>query len=158
MGVFDFQPDQIVWHYTNGAGFLGILQSATLYATQVASLNDVRETKYATDLYKDAVKGLLKEKADDPDAVTFLNAVLEFVKEEPDSPTHGTSKFFVTCFSADEDDVTQWDRYGGDNGYAIGFYARGLWREPNSQLYRVVYDRDKQTAAAKKITEATLSF
>jgi hypothetical protein len=158
MGVFDFKPDQIVWHYTNGEGFLGIIQSATLYATQVASLNDVRETKYGTDLYKDAVKALLKEKADDPDAVTFLNAVLEFVKEEPDSPTHGTSKFFVTCFSADEDDVTQWDRYGGDNGYAIGFYARGLWREPNSQLYRVVYDRDKQTAAARKITEATLSF
>ena len=45
--------------------------------------------------------------------------------------------------------MTQWDRYGGDNGYAIGFYARGLWREPNSRLYRVVYDRDKQIAAAK---------
>jgi hypothetical protein len=50
MGVFDFQPEQIVWHYTNGAGLVGILQSATLYATQVASLNDVRETKYGTDL------------------------------------------------------------------------------------------------------------
>jgi hypothetical protein len=83
MGIFDFQPDQIVWHYTNGTGFLGILQSATLYATQVASLNDVRETKYGTDLYKDAVKALLAGKAGDPVAVNFLNAVLEFIKEEP---------------------------------------------------------------------------
>lgn len=158
MGVFDFEPEQIVWHYTNGAGFLGILQSATIYATQVASLNDAQETKYGTDLYKEAVKALIAKKASDPTAVKFLEGVLEFVKEEPDSPTHGTSKFFVTCFSADEDDVTQWDRYGGDNGYAIGFYARGLWREPNSQLYRVVYDREKQEAAAEKITEATLNF
>src|SRR5579863_114682 len=158
MGIFDFQGDQIVWHYTDGPGFLGILQSSTLYATQVASLSDARETKYATDLYKEAVKELIAEKKDDAAAVSFLNRVLEYVKEEPNSPTHGTSKFFVTCFSADEDELTQWDRYGGDNGYAIGFWAHGLFREPNSQLYRVVYDRDKQLRAAKKIAEATLSF
>jgi hypothetical protein len=86
----------------------------------VSCLNDVRETKYAADLYKDAVRDLLKEKADDELSVKFLEWVLEAVKEDPNSPTHGSSKFFVTCFSADEDDVTQWDRYGGDNGYAIG--------------------------------------
>jgi hypothetical protein len=158
VGVFDFEPNQIVWHYTNGRGFLGILQSSTIYATQVASLSDTRETKYATDLYKNAVSELISEKKDDATAVTFLNRVLEYVKEEPDMPTHGTSKFFVTCFSGHEDEVTQWDRYGGDNGYAIGFVARGLNREPNSQLYRVIYDRDKQLRAAKKIAEATLNF
>ena len=38
------------------------MQSSTLYATQVASLNDVKETKYGTDLYKDAVKALVAEK------------------------------------------------------------------------------------------------
>ena len=54
--------------------------------------------------------------------------------------------------------MTQWDRYGGDNGYAIGFYARGLWREPNSRLYRVVYDRDKQIAAAKMSPWSGLFF
>jgi len=158
MGVFDFAGDQIIWHYTNGPGLLGILQSSTLYATQVASLSDAKETKYASDLYKDAVKNLIQEKKDDSVAVAFLKEVLEYVKEEPDSPTHGSSKFFVTCFSADKDELTQWDRYGGDNGYAIGFWARGLNREPNSQLYRVVYDRDKQIKGASQIAEATLSF
>jgi hypothetical protein len=64
----------------------------------------------------------------------------------------------VTCFSAHEDEVTQWDRYGGGNGYAIGFWARGLFREPTGQLYRVIYDREKQVRAAKKIAEATLNF
>ncbi len=158
MGVFDFDGEQIVWHYTNGPGFLGILQSSTLYATQVASLNDARETKYASDLYRDAVKDLIAGKTDDAEATTFLNRVLEYVKEDPNSPTHGSSKFFVTCFSADEDELTQWDRYGGDNGYAIGFLARGLLREPSSRLYRVVYDRDKQVRAAQKIAEGTLMF
>jgi hypothetical protein len=158
MGVFDFNGDQVVWHYTNGPGFLGILQSATVFATQVASLSDTRETKYATELYKEAVTDLIAERHDDKEAVAFLNEVLDWVKEDPGSPTHGASKFFVACFSADEDELTQWDRYGGENGYAIGFRAGGLYRAPTSRLYRVVYDRDKQLQAAKKIAKATLDF
>ena len=158
MGVFDFQPEQIVWHYTNGAGFLGIIESATIRATQVASLNDKGETKYATDLYKEAIHEVLKDKADDAEAVGFLKMVLEFVKDEPESPAHGASKFFVVCFSGDEDELTQWDRYCKPNGYALGFVARGLYREPNSQLYRVVYDRTKQLNATKRIAAATLDF
>jgi hypothetical protein len=158
MGVFEFKGDDVVWHYTNGAGFLGILQSSTIYATQVASLNDTTETKYASDMYKTAVSDLIKEQEADPEAVAFLKQVLEFVKDEPDSPTHGTSKFFVTCFSGDEDELTQWDRYSKPNGYAIGFRARGLFREPTSQVYRVVYDPEKQLKATKKIATATLDF
>jgi hypothetical protein len=158
LGVFDFQGDQIVWHYTDGNGFLGIIQTGTLFATQVASLNDSKETKYATDLFKTALNEIIVERKDDVEAVAFLNPVLEAVKEEPDSPTHGTSKFFVTSFSADEDDLTQWDRYGKRNAYAIGFHARGLWREPNSQIYRVVYDRERQLKAVKKVAAATLDF
>jgi Protein of unknown function (DUF2971) len=158
MGAFEFGGDDIIWHYTNGAGFLGILQSSTLFASQVSCLNDTTETKYATDLYKKAVTELIQERSSDQDAVEFLNEVLGYVKEEPDSPTHGTSKFFVTCFSGDEDELTQWDRYSKPNGYAIGFYIRGLWREATSQIHRVTYDPVKQAAAAKKIATATLDF
>jgi hypothetical protein len=158
LGVFDFGGDDIIWHYTNGPGLIGILQSSTLFASQVSCLNDTTETKYATDLYKKAIAELIEEGSGDEDAVGYLKHVLDYVKEEPDSPTHGTSKFFVTCFSGDEDELTQWDRYSKPNGYAIGFYARGLWREPTSQIYRVSYDPEKQRVAAKKIAAATLDF
>lgn len=158
IGVFDFAPDQIVWHYTDGSGLLGIFQSATLFATQVASLNDPDETKYATDLYKEVVQQVMSEKVDDPDAATFFMGVLKAVKEDPESPVHGTSKFFVTCFSGDENDLPQWRLYGGRNPYAIGFYARGLNREPNSKLYRVIYDREKQLLFVREVVEATLRF
>jgi hypothetical protein len=90
--------------------------------------------------------------------VKFLNAVLEFVKEEPENPTRGVSKFFVTCFSGEGDDPSQWMKYARGNGYAIGFPPAGLNREPNSTLYRVIYDRKKQEQAAKTIAEATLRF
>jgi hypothetical protein len=38
------------------------------------------------------------------------------VKDEPENPTRGISKFFVTCFSANGDDVNQWAKY-----------AKGKW-------------------------------
>ncbi len=158
MGVFSFKGDDIVWHYTNGTGFLGIVQTGTIYATQVSCLNDKTETKYGSDIYKEAVAELIKERKGDAEAIAFLNQVLEYVREEPDSPTRGTSKFFVTCFSGDEDELTQWDRYSKPNGYAIGLHARGLWRESTSQVYRVVYSAEKQMIAAKKIATGTLDF
>jgi len=158
IGVFDFKPEDIVWHYTDGPGFLGIIQSSSLHATQVSSLNDSHETKYATDLFKTAIQKLIEEKAEDVTARTFLHKVLELIKEDPTTPTHGTSKFFGTCFSGEEDDPIQWDRYAKSNGYAIGFLPRGLWREPNSQLYKVVYDRALQEKVVKEFAEATLTF
>jgi hypothetical protein len=151
LGVFDYKPDDIVWHYTNGDGILGIVQTSKLYATQVSAKHDSKETEYATDLFKQAVGLVIAEKAGDTHAVSFLNGILEFVKETPENPARGISKFFVTCFSADGDDVTQWARYGKGNGYAIGFFARGLNRAPTSWLHRVVYDRTKQERAAKEI-------
>lgn len=155
-GCFDFQPDQIVWHYTDGPGLLGILQSSKLYATQVASLSDAKETRYASELYTDAVKQLVSERTAEPDVVRFLNSLLQFSKESEGS--HLTSKFFVTCFSGEQDDLTQWDRYGNKNGYAIGFLARGLEREATSKLFRVVYDVEKHKSAAKELAEATARF
>ncbi len=139
-------------------GFLGIVQSSSIYATQVASLNDRNETKYATDLYKLSLQKLIEEKKDDEIARNFLHKVMEYVKEDPTTPTHGASKFFVTCFSGEEDDLTQWDRYGKPYGYAIGFYARGFWREPSSWLYKVVYDRAVHEKMSKEVVEATLRF
>jgi hypothetical protein len=158
LGCFDFKPDDIVWHYTNGEGFLGILQSSSIYATQVASLNDKNETKYATDLFKTSLGEVIEQNKDNSTAIDFLQRVLEFVKEDPAAPAHGPSKFYVSCFSGEEDELTQWDRYGRPNAYAIGFHARGFWREPTSQLYRVVYDRARHEKLSKELAQATLKF
>ncbi|MDQ2773945.1 MAG: hypothetical protein M3Y57_03300, partial [Acidobacteriota bacterium] len=72
MGVFAFRPDLVVLALHKWTGLLRNLQSATIYATQVASLNDADEIQYGTDLYKQAVTALISEKATDPVAVKFL--------------------------------------------------------------------------------------
>jgi len=146
-------------YFCSGAHrLLGILQSASLFATQVAFLNDRRETKYAQNLFVQAIQQIQGEQAADLEAVTFLDHVQAAIKDDPENPTQGTSKFFVTSFSEDEDSIDQWNEYSKWHGYAIGFIARGFFREPNSTLYRVIYDHDKHLNAVKKIAAATLDF
>jgi hypothetical protein len=87
------------------------------------------------------VRQLIEERTAEADVVTLLNALIGFTEENVEAQAR--SKFFVTCFSGEEDDLTQWERHGKQNGYAIGLYARGLNREPNSSLYRVIYDEQK---------------
>ena len=159
LGIFDLQGETILWHYTDGAGLLGILQSGHINATQVSALNDSKETKYATDLYRKAIDKVLAERQSETDTVSFLRTVLEIVKDEPEGSGQGASKFFVACFSAAKDDQPQWTSYARGHGqYAIGFHPNGLYREPNSSLGRVIYDKDKLNQAVSKIVEATIRF
>jgi hypothetical protein len=160
LGVFDLNGIETVWHYTDGNGFLGILQSGRLYATQVSALNDSKETEYATDLFREEVKKAIAEQAGKDDVVSFFQSILQQIKEEPDNPTQGISKFYVACFSTRPDDLNQWSKYtkASPGRFAIAFHPNGLKREPNSTLYRVIYDRAKLQDAVKKVVYATLDF
>jgi hypothetical protein len=99
------------------------------------------------------------ELAEDPGAVAFFQQILQQIKEEPGNPTQGISKFYVTCFSTLEDNAGQWSRYARSVGrFAIAFHPPQLNREPNSKLYRVIYDRSKILPAVTKVVRATLDF
>jgi DUF2971 family protein len=160
LGCLAYEPETIVWHYTTGRGLLGIIESGTIYATQVACLNDSTEIRYALRLYHDALVLLQEKNIADADAHRFLGKVIETFADDPALPSHAPSRFFVACFSRLEDDLNQWRVYsetGGENGYAIGFRARGL-AEPNGALLRVNYDKAKHKEVADTVAEATLRF
>jgi hypothetical protein len=36
LGSFEFDKETLLWHYTDGPGLIGIMQSGTLYSTQVS--------------------------------------------------------------------------------------------------------------------------
>ncbi len=155
-----YPPETTVWHYTTGAGLLGIIESGAIYATHVACLNDSTEIRYAVKLYYDALESVRQKSAGDPEAIKFLTRVLEINLDDPKLPRHGSSPYFVACFSNLEDDLPQWRAYsesGGENGYAIGFHARALY-DPIGGLLRVNYDTEKHKAMAARTAEAALQF
>jgi hypothetical protein len=160
-GCLTFDPRMTLWRYTNGNGFLGIMESGAIRATQVAAVNDSTETVYATRLYRDAVTKLQKESTDEG-IKQFFQGVLDEIAESPEIPGHTNSKFYISCFSELEDDINQWLKYGGEhgeNGYAIGFLALGLTSvNSDSGVVKINYDNQAHATYADKIAKATLDF
>ena len=117
------EPPTVVYHYTDAAGLLGILQSESLWATDVRFLNDGEELAYAAD----SIVAELQHRAEaiqsqsevegDERATTLLG-----LADELSSHAAGRSgQVFVTCFCTNGDLLSQWRGYGRKEGYALGF-------------------------------------
>lgn len=108
----------LVWHYTNGAGLQGILESNTLWATSSAFMNDGLENTYAATI-------LTKAWRDHPLSTTLPGHFLESAGWlPPSSPTDiwCSLQWQLLCASTDGDSLTMWRGYAGtgEPAYAIG--------------------------------------
>jgi hypothetical protein len=158
LGSFNFDPGTLLWHYTTGEGLKLILESGTLFSTQVSCLNDSTEIRYSIALFKKALTELLSKFEGDDRVKRFLTRYLTIYDEDPEFPTHAPSPFFVACFTQQDDDVNLWRSYcSGENGYALGFKAGNLFALPNA-LVKVNYDKNLHEQIAMTVAEATIKF
>lgn len=123
--VEDAPEEDLLYHYTDSAGLIGIISSSTLWATNAAFLNDTQEMRYGAELiakaierervlrFRNSIGGLtetaLKRAAQ---IVTYL--------EERYLQTRVSFGPYITCFSRNCDDLGQWRGYA-QAGYSIGF-------------------------------------
>jgi hypothetical protein len=157
LGSMAIHPDTILWHYTNGSSLIEIVNSASIFATQVSCLNDTTEVSYASRLYREALENQRRESEStgNQSILEFIDSALEHFKEDTQYPTRAIVPFFVACFSEEKDDLSQWRAYGGgENGYAIAFRAGNL----GEGLARANYDVTAHRELAKRATDATVRF
>jgi hypothetical protein len=153
--TLEFSNLEILWHYTTGDALIGILTSGAVYATQVSCLNDSTEIQYAAKLLREA---FLNTKTEDAEEKYILDRIIKATEEQPAAPNL-PSAWFVTCFSKEKDDLSQWRAYsGGENGYAIAFLAGGLFGRANGIVARVNYNQDEQKEVAANVANATIEF
>ena len=55
LGCMQYAPDTMLWHYTNGSALISILDSMTIYSTQISCLNDATELRYGSALFQEAL-------------------------------------------------------------------------------------------------------
>lgn len=152
-------PDDVVWHYTSGPSLLSILDSGTLYSTQVSCLNDATEIAYSAEKLRSALTELLPGLAPGSPAALFAARYVELLRHNPDSPSHAPIEYFVSCFSSLFDDLGQWRTYaGGEGGYALGFRVGSLVGIDYSLVAKVNYDPGDHETLAKEAAAATLKF
>jgi hypothetical protein len=120
-----------LYHYTTAEGLKGILETLSLWGTDVRFLNDALETKFARDLMADAVLAM-ENPASDPShfahafseqAFETFNLYRTLALEAMCAPDIGV---YVVCFCELGDMLSQWRGYGLDHGYAIEFDLAAL--------------------------------
>lgn len=99
-------PPEVICHYTDQRGPLGILESDELWLTHIQYLNDSREFSHALDLVRAAiVKRATVGVGSEGATLTEVSKAVE-----------GDIQNFNVCvasLSEDGDDLSQWRAYGG---------------------------------------------
>ena len=109
-------PPPLIYHYTDGTGLRGILESGKLWFTDIFSLNDPTELRHGLNSAIEILKQLKNNKSQELDF--FLKVFQKMVNSHIESTAH----HFICCFSKDGDDLGQWRAYADNGrGYAIGF-------------------------------------
>lgn len=110
-----FAVPQVVYHYTDGPGLLGIVESGRIRLTDIFGLNDPSEIRHGIE----RARLILEEaKSGHPAAGVFARKFGEVM----DDLIVRIAPFFVACFSRRGDDLGQWRAYAANGtGFALGF-------------------------------------
>jgi hypothetical protein len=126
-----------LYHYTDGRGLKGIIESQTIWFTDYRHLNDPSELSYGIEKARDLMR--LKETGADNVGRAFLQCLRDMLSPKNFSKL----EFFITSFSFDRDELGQWRAYADNGrGYALGLQARvftDLIRHPNVFISPVFY-------------------
>ena len=113
-----------LYHYTDGQGLKGILESETFWFTDYRHLNDPSELTHGMDMAHAAARDIAT--GADGRVRIFLDCLSDmfsqhnFVNVTPD-----TLEFFIASFSRERDDLGQWRNYAGNGrGFALGLAPR----------------------------------
>ena len=97
---------ELLYHYTDQKGLIGILQSRNIWASHIRYLNDSSEGK----LFIKRFSELLKEAGTEKKTVKIMENLVD------------QQHVFIASFSELGDSLSQWRAYSGGGGvYSIGF-------------------------------------
>lgn len=105
-------PDAEVWHYTTGAGLLGMVRSSMVWASSPLSLNDSSEIKYGARVVAEAWASIR-----DGWSSARLQHGDELAREW--AIEDAAERVFFLCASKVGDSLNQWQGYSRSRGYAV---------------------------------------
>lgn len=151
---------EILYHYTDARGLLGIVQSGQLWASNAAFLNDSTEVVYMRDVLADVAQEFRKKYQVDAeirdyaadayagtgrfsDAQRRTASMISILEMAPTFPG-GLFDVYVSCFCSNGDLLSHWRGYPSTGGgYAVGLRSESL-PQGGGLLRRVVYDEQAQ--------------
>src|ERR1700722_1366245 len=115
-------PPKILYQYTDAKGLRGILNSGTVWVTDVLEQKDPSEVYHGVEI---GAQALSAAAAKELHAATPLFA--RRVAENQRALVQHSARYYIACFARVRDDIDQWRAYGaGGNGFALGFDGSAL--------------------------------
>lgn len=133
----------VVWHYTNAAGLIGILESGHFRGTNYAFMNDASELEYGRGVARQVLDAL-QEAGSGASFFARMGEKLEQFTED--------SEIYLACFSELGNDLSQWRGYSsGPDRFSLGVTTAALQeREPGAIMRAVEYDRAEQESEIRE--------
>ena len=148
------EKSDIVYHYCTLQGFLGIIQNASLWVSDISKSNDGLECIYGRNQIRDRIEQEIKS---DAEAMYAWKTGYGMNDDLFDSMLT-----YVACFSEKEDCLSQWRGYADDGkGMAIGFNKKILeqlfqFKRHNLKFAKAIYDKNKQERYIEKLVKENL--
>jgi Protein of unknown function (DUF2971) len=135
-----------LYHYTSQTGLKGMLNTKTIWASEIHYLNDSTEFALALSLARDELAKRIRAAISPVD-----RSRLELLRDT--MYTIAGVHTCVCCFSELDDDLSQWRGYGGgDAGFSVGFTREWFTRVKETlglSLIRCIYDPEDQQRLIK---------
>ena len=142
---FSRKPEGLLYHFTDAAGAIGMIQSKQLWASRASCMNDAREILHGRDLGRAIVADRLRADPGSRFSTIWKNAIAHFAGAS-DVPPVLQIQFdaFTISFCGRDSRSVHWLHYGrGGHGFALGLDPNALERAKWS-LVPVTYDEDDQ--------------
>jgi len=135
-----------IYHYTDAAGLLGIVQHRALWATDVWFMNDSVEATYGWARIEQFLRSRAAQSSNERKVADAAADILRDLRDRG-----GNLQSFIACLSKNGDQLSQWRAYGGGRGFSIGFDESALGRLASLvpplvrfRVTRVAYDEYRQ--------------
>jgi hypothetical protein len=162
----------ILYHYTSQQGLLAIINSKTIWATNIYYLNDSSEYEYAAKLIQDVIREyLITPPGSSPSLAAGIPLPTKITPEMLEqmllesirgviSLLTTRYRIYVCSFSEEGDQLSQWRGYcPNGNGFSLGFATSPLQDQMvkySFGLVQCVYDKNEQTKIVKKIIDKSI--
>jgi hypothetical protein len=149
--LFADTPKGLLYHYTTLSGLLGIVNSRTLWASDIRYMNDSAELKHAGDLIRDEVHERISRKQGRPD---LLGRFVDWVNHRI---TNG-HLLFGSSFRSHGNLLSQWRGYSPHGkGVSLGFsaeYILGCAESQQFQIGKCIYEPARQKRLIGRVLDA----
>lgn len=153
------EPPDLLFHYTNAGGLLGILSTSRIWATNYRFLNDSSEIAYGAAIFE----AVVQERSAQVDS-DVIAVFLERTRVTANA-FDGMFDCYVACFCERDDLLNQWRVYANaGGGFALGLETKQIamrWGDLRPDqvcfLRKVIYDEALQRKLIAEVLDTTIA-